>query len=104
LLPQDQNTDRRATEGETVSDLEGRDSLWRLENSGAVEVREKVTHRNKNIPGWINWKPSKGIIQCEVLSPRKPGREWQMTQVFVGRLADRFPDKIVTISIQFPKA
>ena len=52
---------------------------------------KKVTHKNKNIPGWINWKASKGIIQCEGLQPRKPGREWQMTQVLVGRLADSFP-------------
>lgn len=63
----------------------------------------KVTHVSDTIPGWMNWKPAEGVINCDVLSPHKPGREWHLAGAFVGRLADRFSDKIQSINIQFPK-
>jgi hypothetical protein len=62
----------------------------------------KVLHKNSAYPGWMNWSMSEGIITCEVLSPNKPGREWQLFSAFVGRLADRYADRIVAINIQFP--
>ena len=65
---------------------------------------KKVTHRNPNYPGWINWSSAKGVISCEVLSPRKPGSEWRLASAFVGRLADRFADRVHSINIQFPDA
>jgi hypothetical protein len=37
-----------------------------------------------------------------VISPRKPGREWQLFSAFLGRLADRYADQIIGINIQFP--
>ena len=52
-------------------------------------------------PGWMNWSHDDGVITCEVLSPRKPGYEWQLLSAFVGRLADKFADQIESISIQF---
>ena len=62
----------------------------------------KVLHKNSAYPGWMNWSVSEGIITCEVLSPNKPGREWQLFSAFLGRLADRYADRIVAINIQFP--
>jgi hypothetical protein len=50
----------------------------------------------------MNWSMSEGIITCEVLSPNKPGREWQLFSAFLGRLADRYADRIVAINVQFP--
>jgi hypothetical protein len=50
----------------------------------------------------MNWSVSEGIITCEVISPNKPGREWQLFSAFLGRLADRYADRIVAINIQFP--
>jgi len=62
----------------------------------------KVLHKNSAYPGWMNWSVSEGIITCEVISPNKPGREWQLFSAFLGRLADRYADRIVAINIQFP--
>jgi hypothetical protein len=62
----------------------------------------KVLHKNSAYPGWMNWSASEGIITCEVRSPNKPGREWQLFSAFLGRLADRYADRIVAINIQFP--
>jgi hypothetical protein len=59
----------------------------------------KVVHAR--YPGWMNWSYRDGVVSCEVLSPRKPGHEWQFLSAFVGRLADRFPDRIESISIRF---
>jgi hypothetical protein len=37
----------------------------------SIEKRgRKVRHGDD--PGWMNWRRSKGVIACEVLSPRKP--------------------------------
>jgi hypothetical protein len=62
----------------------------------------KVLHKNSAYPGWMNWSASEGIITCEILSPNKPGHEWQLFSAFLGRLADRYADRIVAINIQFP--
>lgn len=65
---------------------------------------KRVTHRNPGYSGWINWSPSGGVINCEILSPRKPGGEWRLMGALVGRLADKFSDRVHSISIQFPDA
>lgn len=62
----------------------------------------KVLHKNQAYPGWMNWKDTDGLISCEVISPHKPGREWQLFSAFLGRLADRYAEHIVAINIQFP--
>lgn len=62
----------------------------------------KVLHKNSAYPGWMNWSVSEGVISCEVISPNKPGREWQLFSAFLGRLADRYAERIVAINIQFP--
>jgi hypothetical protein len=64
----------------------------------------KVQHRNVSYPGWMNWSDAGGVINCEVISPKKPGREWQFFSAFLGRLADRYTDQIVAINVQFPPA
>ncbi len=64
----------------------------------------KVTHRNPNYSGWMNWSYAEGVVTCEVLSPRKPGTEWRLLSALVGRLADKFADRVHSISIQFPDA
>jgi hypothetical protein len=63
----------------------------------------KVQHTNTSYPGWMNWSAADGVINCEVISPRKPGREWQFFSAFMGRLADRFADRIIAINVQFPE-
>jgi hypothetical protein len=70
----------------------------------ATKRGRKVQHTNPSYPGWMNWSATEGVICCEVISPRKPGREWQLFSAFVGRLADRFADRIVAINVQFPGA
>lgn len=62
----------------------------------------KVTHGNA--PGWINWDARMGVITCEILSPQKPGREWQILSNLIGRLADRYPDLVHSINIEFDGA
>ena len=55
-------------------------------------------------PGWMNWTHRGGILDCEVLSPRKPGSEWQLLGALVGRLAHRYAGAVQSITIQFPGA
>jgi hypothetical protein len=64
----------------------------------------KVLHKNRAYPGWMNWSAADGIISCEILSPNKPGREWQLFSAFLGRLADRYAGRIVAINVQFPSS
>ena len=64
----------------------------------------QVFHTNRSHPGWMNWTAVGGVVTCEVLSPRKPGAEWRLFSAFLGRLADRFADKIEAINVQFPVA
>jgi len=64
----------------------------------------RIQHKNLSYPGWMNWSVHDGMINCEVISPRKPGREWQFFSAFIGRLADRYADDVVAINIQFPRS
>lgn len=68
----------------------------------ATRRGRRVQHKNISYPGWMNWSAADGVINCEVISPHKPGREWQFFSAFLGRLADRYADRIIAINIQFP--
>jgi hypothetical protein len=68
-----------------------------LQTFSASKRGRKVSH--VKYPGWINWSNFKGVITCEVLSPRKPNSEWQLMHAFLGRLAARFAPDIVSINI-----
>ena len=68
----------------------------------ATKRGRRIQHKNILYPGWMNWSVHDGMINCEVISPRKPGREWQLFSAFIGRLADRYADQIIGINIQFP--
>ena len=68
----------------------------------ATRRGRRVQHVSK--PGWMNWSVQHGIIGCEVLSPQKPGSEWQLFGAFLGRLADRYSDRIAAVNVQFPEA
>ena len=70
----------------------------------ATKRGRRIQHKNVLYPGWMNWSVHDGMINCEVISPRKPGREWQLFSAFLGRLADRYADQIIGINIQFPAA
>ena len=58
----------------------------------------RVVHQR--YPGWMNWSHAQGAITCEILSPRKREGEWQLLSSFVGRLADKFADRVESIHIQ----
>jgi len=83
-------------------------SLVRAMRSGELRTfnvarrGRKVTHANPSYTGWINWSASGGVITCEILSPRKPGTEWRLLSAFVGRLADKYADRVHSINVQFP--
>jgi hypothetical protein len=64
----------------------------------------RIQHKNLSYPGWMNWSVHDGMINCEVVSPYKPGREWQLFSAFLGRLADRYSGEILGINVQFPGA
>jgi hypothetical protein len=68
----------------------------------ATRRGRRIQHKNLSYPGWMNWSVHDGMINCEVISPRKPGREWQFFSAFLGRLADRYADEILGINVQFP--
>ncbi|HEX2227917.1 MAG TPA: hypothetical protein VHM64_12315 [Candidatus Binatia bacterium] len=68
----------------------------------ATRRGRRIQHKNLSYPGWMNWSVHDGMINCEVISPRKPGREWQFFSAFLGRLADRYAGEILGINIQFP--
>ena len=68
----------------------------------AMKHGRKVVHTT--YPGWMNWSHHSGVIVCEILSPKKPGHEWQLLSALLGRLADRQATLINSINIQFPDA
>ena len=70
----------------------------------ATKRGRRIQHKNVLYPGWMNWSAHDGMINCEVISPRKPGREWQFFSAFIGRLADRYSDDVIAINIQFPSS
>jgi hypothetical protein len=70
----------------------------------ATKRGRKIQHVNTSYHGWMNWSANHGVISCEILSPQKPGREWQLFSAFLGRLADRYADRIAAINIQFPES
>lgn len=59
--------------------------------------------RHKSSPGWMSWSHRDGVIDCQIFSPRKEGEEWGLFSSFMGRLADRYSDKVLTIGVQFPR-
>lgn len=63
---------------------------------------KKVMHMT--YAGWMNWHHDGNVITCVVKNPRNPRLEWQLMHAFLGRLADRFPEYIHSINIQFPDA
>lgn len=73
-----------------------------LRTFAATRRGRRIQHKNLSYPGWMNWSVVDTVINCEVISPRKPGREWQFFSAFLGRLADRYADRIVAINVQFP--
>lgn len=85
-------------------------SLIRAMRSGELRTftvwkrGKKVMHRNPSYSGWIRWSSTGGVISGEVFSPRKPGTEWRLLCALVGRLADKFADRVHSINIQFPDA
>ena len=58
----------------------------------------RVVHQR--YPGWMNWSHTQGAITCEIVSGRKPEGEWQLLSAFIGRLADKFADRVESIHIQ----
>ncbi len=62
----------------------------------------KVSHVSN--PGWMNWYYCDGVISGTIVSPRKPGMEWKFLRDFLGRVADRYADRVLSIGIQFPDA
>ena len=65
-----------------------------LRTFAATRRGRRIQHKNLSYPGWMNSSVVDGVINCEVISPRKPGREWQFFSAFLGRLADRYADLI----------
>jgi len=63
---------------------------------------KRVMHTTFSTPGWMKWTHEDGVMNCSILSPKKPGMEWKFFGAFLGRLADRFADKIHSINVQFP--
>ena len=70
----------------------------------AARRGRRVTHRNPNYPGRIQWASQGGVILCEVRSPRHPGSEWRLLSALIGRLADKYAALVHSITIQFPDA
>jgi len=68
----------------------------------ATRRGRRIQHKNLSYPGWMNWSVADGVINCEVISPRKPGREWQLFSAFLGRLADRMRTKTSQLMFNFP--
>ena len=68
----------------------------------ATRRGRRIQHKNLSYPGWMNWSVHDGMINCEVISPRKPGREWQFFSAFLGRLADRYAGKLWRSISSFP--
>ncbi len=68
----------------------------------AKDRGKKITH--VSYKGYMTWRRDSGVINCKVRYPSNPRIEWQLMHAFLGRLADRYPHWIQSITIQFPDA
>ncbi len=73
-----------------------------LRTFSAKDRGKKIVH--VSYKGYISWRRDSGVINCKVRYPSNPRMEWQLMHAFLGRLADRYPDWIQSITIQFPNA
>jgi hypothetical protein len=74
-----------------------------LRTFSAEKRGRKITHTT--YPGYITWSSARdGVIIASVRSPRRPQDEWMIMSAFIGRLADKYPSSIHTISLQFDTA
>ena len=68
----------------------------------AKDRGKKIVH--VSYKGYMTWRRDAGVIHCKVRYPSNPRIEWQLMHAFLGRLADRYPHWIQSITIQFPDA
>ncbi len=71
-----------------------------LRTFSAEKRGKKITHTT--YPGYITWSSARdGVIIASLRSPQRPQDEWKILSAFIGRLADKYPSSIHTISLQF---
>ena len=75
---------------------EGQLRTFRVENRG-----RRVVH--VRYPGRITWTHAQGVIDGTVVSPKRQGNEWQIFSALMGRLAQRYAERISGIIVQFPE-
>ena len=63
--------------------------------------KRKITHI-KYKKTRMNWSEGEGVITCEIKGAER--KEWDFLSALVGRLADKYADRIQNIAIQFPEA
>ena len=63
-----------------------------------AERGKKVTHVRH--PGMMRWKESDGVI-AGTLRGAKGESAWRLLGAFLGRLADKYADRVESISIRF---
>ncbi len=61
-----------------------------------------VTH--VRYPGKMKWSSSGGVIVGELRGPRSTENAWQLLGALLGRLAHKYADRVVNVSVQFPEA
>ncbi len=83
---------------ELLSDMRSGD----LRTFSAKDRGKKIVH--VSYKGYLTWKRVAGVINCKVRYPSNPRVEWQFMHAFLGRLADRYPHWIQSVTIQFPDA
>jgi hypothetical protein len=68
---------------------------------GRSPARAEVLHKSPRTPGKISLEQRDSLCRAKVAAPA--GKEWDILHKFVGRLVHRFPDRLLSIRVDFPE-
>lgn len=57
--------------------------------------------KHKRYKGAMRWEEKDGVLDCRILGGEPSG--WQFLRAFIGRLSDRFSDRVESVHIEFPE-
>ena len=81
---------------------EGEFKSFDLKRGGSrSRARAEVTHKSPRTPGKIALQQRDSVCIARVSAPA--GKEWDILHKFVGRLVHRYPDRVMSIRIDFPE-
>jgi hypothetical protein len=82
--------------GKLMAALKGAMRSGSLKTFYLARRGQRVKHRRYK--GMMSWKAGEGVVSCRISGVES----WQFLRAFIGRLSDRFSDRVESVHIEFP--